>query len=108
MLEKNCPEPTCQGCPNPMLNPQNTHTKRTMQKPVNAISMVLMAHFFCTTPPYKTTRPGTLINPTSVAAVSCQALSPAFNHAGYGSTPEISLRSLRSVVRVAAAPAVPC
>src|SRR5206468_3299418 len=38
---------------------------------------------FCITPPYRTTRPGMLIRPTNVAAVSCQALSPGFSHCGY-------------------------
>jgi hypothetical protein len=40
------------------------------------------AHFFFTTPPYRTTRPGKLCSPTSVAAVSCHALSPLFSHSG--------------------------
>src|SRR6185437_1656877 len=30
-------------------------------------------------------RPGTLIRPTNVAAVICQALSPALSHEGYAS-----------------------
>jgi hypothetical protein len=36
----------------------------------------LIAHFFLTAPPYSSASPGMLISPTSVAAVSCQALSP--------------------------------
>src|SRR5205085_3739577 len=44
--------------------------------------MLLIDQRFCITPPYRTTRPGTLISPTSVAAVICQALSPALNQEG--------------------------
>jgi hypothetical protein len=32
--------------------------------------------------PYRITNPGTLCNPTSVAAIICHALSPLFNHTG--------------------------
>jgi hypothetical protein len=40
------------------------------------------AHFFFTMLPYRITNPGTLCNPTSVAAIICHALSPLFNHTG--------------------------
>ena len=43
---------------------------------LNTIIMVFTAHLRCTMPAYRTARPGMLIRPTSVAAVSCQALSP--------------------------------
>ena len=46
---------------------------------MNAIIIEFTDHLFCMTPPYRTTRPGTLIRPTSVAAVICQALSPGLN-----------------------------
>ena len=38
--------------------------------------MVLTAHFLGTSPAYSTARPGRLINPTNVAAVSCHDVSP--------------------------------
>src|SRR5438309_5883052 len=44
--------------------------------------MLLIDQRFCITPPYRTTRPGTLIRPTSVAAVICQAVSPLLSHEG--------------------------
>src|SRR5438067_10317844 len=45
--------------------------------------MLLIDQRFCMTPPYSTTSPGTLMSPTSVAAVSCQALSPGLSQCGY-------------------------
>jgi hypothetical protein len=71
-----------QGFPNPMLNAHNTQTTSTSENALKAMSIVLTPHFFCTRPPYNTAMPGKLIKPTRVAAVSCQALSPAFNHCG--------------------------
>src|SRR5436305_10246990 len=44
--------------------------------------MLLIDQRFCITPPYSTARPGTLIRPTSVAAVICQEVSPAFSQLG--------------------------
>src|ERR1700722_7642877 len=59
---------------------------RTRQKVTNTMSVVFMAHFFCTRPPYSTARAGIDISPTSVAAVICQALSPDPSQVGYGIT----------------------
>src|SRR5271165_1991980 len=59
---------------------------RTRQKVVNTIITVFIAHFFCTRPPYSTARAGMDMSPTSVAAVICQALSPAPSQVGYGIT----------------------
>ena len=44
--------------------------------------MVFTAHFFGTSPAYRTARPGRLIRPTNVAAVSCQAVSPVSSQFG--------------------------
>ncbi len=74
------------GVPKPSLKPQSTQVIRTRQKVVNTIMMVLIAHFFWTRPPYRTARAGIDISPTSVAAVICQELSPAFSQLGYGFT----------------------
>ena len=76
------PGPSLSGSPKPILKPHSTHTTSTSEKPVNAISMVLTAHFFWTIPPYSTAMPGMLIRPTSVAATNCQALSPGFSQSG--------------------------
>src|ERR1700760_854024 len=74
------------GVPKPSLKPQSTQTIRTRPKVVNTIITVLIAHFFWTRPPYRTARAGMDISPTSVAAVICQALSPALSQLGYGFT----------------------
>src|SRR6185312_12624755 len=42
----------------------------------------LSAHFFFTNPAYRIASPGTLCKPTKVAAVNCQAVSPALTKAG--------------------------
>ena len=55
------------------------------QNATNVSIMLLTDQRFCITPPYRTARPGTLISPTKVAAVSCQALSPALSQRGYDS-----------------------
>src|SRR5664279_482479 len=55
----------------------------TAEKPVKAMNMVFTTHFFGTRPPYSRARPGTLIRPTKVAAVSCQELLPVSNHDGW-------------------------
>ena len=68
--------------PKPILNAHSTHTIDVRQKVVNTIITVLIAHFFCTRPPYSTARAGMDISPTSVAAVICQELSPAFSQLG--------------------------
>jgi hypothetical protein len=68
--------------PKPILKTHRTHTMRTRQNPLNAMIMVLTAHLRCTRPPYRTARPGRLIRPTRVAAVSCQEVSPAFSQLG--------------------------
>src|SRR5215469_9003189 len=72
------------GVPKPILNANSTHVMRVRQNVQNTIITVFIAHFFCTRPPYRTARPGMDISPTSVAAVSCQELSPAFSQLGYG------------------------
>src|SRR6185312_17176287 len=74
------------GVPKPSLKPQSTQTIRTRPKVVNTIITVFIAHFFWTRPPYRTARAGMDISPTSVAAVICQALSPALSQLGYGFT----------------------
>jgi hypothetical protein len=43
-----------------------------------------------------------LIRPTRVAAVSCQALSPALSHAGYGSTDKPSLPECHAIAHATA------
>src|SRR5579884_905469 len=70
------------GEPNPILNADTTHTTRTTEKVANASIMLLIDQRFCITPPYRTARPGTLIKPTSVAAVSCQEVSPELSQLG--------------------------
>ncbi len=70
------------GVPKPSLNAQRTQVIKTRQKVVNTIITVLIAHFFWTRPPYSTARAGMDINPTNVAAVICQELSPAFSQLG--------------------------
>src|SRR6202021_2247576 len=74
------------GVPKPSLNAQSTQVIKTRQKVVNTIITVLIAHFFWTRPPYSTARAGIDISPTSVAAVICQELSPAFSQLGKGTT----------------------
>src|SRR5438067_324294 len=75
-------ERPCQGVPNPMLKPQRTHTTSTTENATKVSIMLLIDQRFCITPPYSTARPGTLIRPTSVAAVICQEVSPGFNQEG--------------------------
>src|SRR5580700_3846951 len=74
------------GVPKPILNAHSTHVMSVRQNVVNTIITVFIAHFFWTRPPYSTARAGMDISPTSVAAVSCQELSPAFSQLGYGFT----------------------
>ena len=83
------PGPSLSGSPKPILKPHSTHTTSTRENPVKAINMVLTAHFFWTMPPYSTAMPGKLIKPTSVAATSCQALSPGLSQSGYGDMVQI-------------------
>src|SRR5215467_4389884 len=68
------------------------------QNALNTIIIVLMAHFRCTIPPYRTASAGMLIKPTSVAAVSCQALSPELSQCGYGFTLRPSIGHERRVL----------
>jgi hypothetical protein len=75
-------ESPCHGVPKPILKAQRTQMTSTTAKAAKVSIMLLMDHRFCMTPPYSTTSPGTLIRPTSVAAVICQALSPALSHDG--------------------------
>src|SRR5579859_2303793 len=70
------------GLPNPILNAHKTHTSSTMENVANTSIMLLIDQRFCITPPYRTARPGTLIRPTSVAAVICHEVSPGFSQLG--------------------------
>ena len=78
--------PVCEipwnGEPKPILNPHRTHTTSTTEKVAKVSIMLLIDQRFCITPPYRTASPGTLIKPTSVAAVICQAVSPEFSQLG--------------------------
>src|SRR5579863_6907247 len=74
------------GVPKPILKAHRTQVMSVRQNVQNTIIMVLTAHFFCTRPPYRTARAGMDINPTSVAAVICQELSPDPSQVGYGIT----------------------
>src|SRR6516165_3613023 len=82
----------CQGVPNPILNPQITHTTSTIANVANTSIMLLIDHRFCITPPYRTARPGTLIRPTRVAAVICQEVSPGFSHVGASTGMDLLVR----------------
>ena len=73
------------GVPKPILKAYSTQTISTTANAANVSIMLLIDQRFCITPPYSTTSPGTLISPTSVAAVICQAVSPGLSHVGYGS-----------------------
>src|ERR1700733_2959657 len=53
----------------------------------------LIAHFFLTTPPYRTINPGMLCRPTNVAAANCQALLPLSSHFGEGTNIDPSSHS---------------
>src|SRR5437763_16576126 len=75
-------ERPCQGVPNPMLKPHSTQTTSTTENATNVSIMLLIDQRFCITPPYSTARPGTLIKPTSVAAVSCHEVSPEVSQLG--------------------------
>src|ERR1700722_18737444 len=70
------------GSPNPILYAYSTQTMRTTEKAVMLSIMLLIDQRFCMTPPYSTTSPGRLINPTSVAAVICHDVSPALSQPG--------------------------
>ncbi len=70
------------GVPKPILKAHRTQVMSVRQNVQNTIMMVFIAHFFWTRPPYSTARAGMDINPTSVAAVICQELSPAFSQLG--------------------------
>src|ERR1700677_4807065 len=76
-------KPACElanaGAPKPILNAYRTQITSTTENVRNVSIIELMLQRFCITPPYSTTRPGTLIRPTSVAAVTCQAVSPWFS-----------------------------
>src|SRR5215472_7346044 len=86
-LPRNVP---IQADPKPILNAQRTQTISVRQNALNTIIIVLMAHFRCTIPPYRTASAGMLIKPTSVAAVICQALSPELSQLAYGFNPASS------------------
>src|SRR3954447_21152534 len=76
-----CPDPI--GVPKPILNAHSTHATSTSQKATKVSIMLFTDQRFCMTPPYSTARPGRLIRPTNVAAVSCQPLSPGLSQLGY-------------------------
>ncbi|KWW97706.1 hypothetical protein TH66_19540 [Carbonactinospora thermoautotrophica] len=76
------PGPSFTGLPNPILKPHRTHTISTTENALNTISMVFTTHFRGTSPPYRSATPGMLIRPTSVAAISCHALSPGLTQLG--------------------------
>src|SRR5437870_2475214 len=83
-LAPNTPPPLCAiDCPKPILNAHRDHAMSTRQKATNVSIMLFTDQRFCITPPYSTARPGTLISPTSVAAVICHALSPGLSQLGY-------------------------
>src|SRR2546426_10936933 len=67
-----------------MSNAQSTQAISTSPNAEKVSIMLFTDQRFCITPPYSTTRPGTLISPTNVAAVICQALSPGLSQVGYG------------------------
>src|SRR6266550_7818991 len=80
----NTPEPLCaMGLPKPILNAHRHQAMSVRENATNVSIMLFTDQRFCITPPYRTARPGRLMSPTSVAAVICQALSPAFSHVGY-------------------------
>src|SRR6476660_6089401 len=101
------PEPEPIGCPKPILKAHSTHTIRTTAKAANVSIMLLIDQRFCMTPPYSTTSPGTLISPTSVAAVICQALSPGLSQVGYGSNSLSLSGRITAVPRTTAGPTWP-
>src|SRR4029077_19725840 len=72
------------GCPKAILKPHSTQIISTTANATNDSIIEFTDQRFCMTPPYSTTRPGTLISPTRVAAVICQALSPGFSQCSYG------------------------
>ena len=81
------------GEPKPILKAHRTQTTSTIENVANVSIMLLIDQRFCITPPYRTARPGTLIRPTSVAAVICQEVSPEFSQVGASSGKWISLPS---------------
>src|SRR5213078_1124327 len=86
------PFPVPIGLPKPILNPHSTQATSTTENATKVSIMLLTDQRFCITPPYSTARPGRLISPTSVAAVSCQALSHGAKKCGYAFQPDICLR----------------
>jgi hypothetical protein len=79
-----------------------------MAKVAKVSIIELMDQRFCIAPPYRTTRPGTLIKPTNVAAVNCQDVSPVLSH-GADPSKKVSFQKCRdtdytsrSVVRLVA------
>src|SRR6266516_3535035 len=80
----NTPEPLCaMGLPKPILKAHRHQAISVRQKATNVSIMLFTDQRFCITPPYRTARPGTLMSPTSVAAVICHALSPGLSQLGY-------------------------
>src|SRR5207249_5678399 len=80
----NTPEPLwAMGLPKPILKAHRHQAISVRQKATNVSIMLFTDQRFCITPPYRTARPGTLMSPTSVAAVICHALSPELSQLGY-------------------------
>ncbi len=86
-----CDSP-CHGVPKPILKPHSTHTISTIENVAKVNIMLLTDQRFCITPPYRTARPGTLIRPTRVAAVICQAVSPELSHVGASTGMDLLVR----------------
>src|SRR3979411_2927362 len=78
--KKPVPEPI--GWPKAILKAHSTQTISTTANAAKVSIMLLIDQRFCITPPYSTTSPGTLISPTSVAAVICQVVSPLLSQEG--------------------------
>src|SRR5438128_1589878 len=92
------------GCPKAIWKPNSTQQTSTSANAMNDIIIEFTDQRFCITPPYRTTRPGTLMSPTSVAAVSCHALSPGFSQLGYadhtaGQSARVDVRRLWTAVQ---------
>src|SRR5215471_19283477 len=82
------------GFPKPMLYANRVQTTSVMANAYSTMRAELSAHLRFIRPAYRMARPGTLCSPTNVAAVSCQALSPAFSQFG----PDVMSRNIKRVV----------
>ena len=75
---------TCSGCPKLMSYAKNIQMTRVIANAYTTISAELTANFRFINPAYRIARPGMLMIPTSVADVSCHAVSPEFSQLGSG------------------------